>query len=53
MANTEYLEGLAPKPFTTEDISKVISLILLVYLSDFGKIFVCENYENTFTCFIA
>ena len=33
MANPEYLDSLAPKPFTTEDISKVISIILLVYLS--------------------
>ena len=24
MADTEYLDSLAPKPFTTEDISKVI-----------------------------
>ena len=48
MANPEYLDSLAPKPFTTEDISKVISIILLVYLSDFGKIFVCENCKNTF-----
>ena len=52
MANPEYLDSLAPKPFTTEDISKVISIILLVYLSDFGKIFVCENCENTFPCLI-
>ena len=53
MANPEYLDSLAPKPFTTEDISKVISIILLVYLSDFEEIFVCENCENTFTCLIA
>ena len=46
MAKPEHLNSLAPKPFTTEDISKVISIILLVYLSDFGKIFVCENCEN-------
>ena len=38
MANTEYLEGLAPKPFTTEDISKVISINLLVYLPEFGNL---------------
>ena len=53
MANPEYLDSLAPKPFTMEDISKVISIILLVYLSAFGKIFVCENCENTFPCLFA
>ena len=53
MVNPEYLDSLAPKPFTAEDISKVISIILLVYLLEFGKIFVCENCENTFTCLIA
>ena len=42
MANPEYLDSLAPKPFSTEDISIAISIILLVYLSDFGNIFVCE-----------
>ena len=50
MANTEYLDSLAPKPFTTEDISKVISINLLVYLPEFGNLFVCENCENTFKC---
>ena len=44
IANPKYLDSLAPKPFTTEDISKVISITLLVYLSDFGNIFVCENF---------
>ena len=29
MANPEYLASLAPKPFTTEDISKVTSIILV------------------------
>ena len=53
MANPEYLDSLVPKPFTTEDIIKVISIILLVNLSEFGKIFVCENCENIFTCLIA
>ena len=53
MANPEYLDSLAPKSFTTEDISKVIFIILLVYLSHFGKIFACTNCENTFTCLIA
>ena len=48
MANPEYLDSLAPKPFTTEDISKIISIILLVHLSDFGNIFVCKNCENIF-----
>ena len=43
MANTEYLEGLAPKPFTTEDISKVISINLLVNLPEFENLFVCEK----------
>ena len=52
-ANHEYLDSLSPKTFTTEDISKVISIFLLLYLSDFGKIFVCENCEITFTCSIA
>ena len=52
-ANPMYLDSLASKPFTTEGISKVISIILLVYLSDFGKIFGCENCENTFKCLIA
>ena len=47
MANPEYLDSLAPKPFTKEDISKVTSIILLVYLSDIRKIFVCENCENS------
>ena len=46
MANPEYLDSLAPKPFTTEDMSKVISIILLVYLSAFGKICVCQNCET-------
>ena len=32
MANPEYLDSLAPKPFTKEDIRRVISIILLVYL---------------------
>ena len=50
MANTEYLEGLAPKPFTTEDISKVISINLLVYLPEFGNLFECGNCEKTFKC---
>ena len=31
MANPEYLDSLAPKPFTTT-ISKVIFIIILVYL---------------------
>ena len=53
MANPKYLDSLAPKPFTTEDISKGIFIILLVYLSDVGKKFLCENCENTFTCLIA
>ena len=53
MANPEYLDSLAPKPFTTEDISKVISIILLDHLPDFGKIFVSENCENTFSYLIA
>ena len=52
MANPKNLDSLAPKPFTTKDISKGLSIIFLVYSSDFEKILVCENCENTFTCLI-
>ena len=52
MANPKNLDTLALKPFTTEDISKGLSIIFLVHSSDLDKILMCENCENTLTCLI-
>ena len=46
MAKPEYLNCLAPKPFTTEDISKVISIIILVYLSILER-YLCVKIVET------
>ena len=46
MTKPEYLNSLVPKPLTTEDISKVISIILLVYWSILER-YLCVKIVET------